>query len=124
MPVCEGGERDLLDLLAMDRHGRLHVLELKTSEHIGFPLQALDYWSRVRRHQLAGDFERLGYFPGRMVSPLPPRLCLIAPALRWHPRTDAILKWLRPEVPWLCIGINEEWRRGIQVVYRKEAPSV
>lgn len=28
------------------------------------PLQAADYWSRIRRHREAGDFARYSYFPG------------------------------------------------------------
>lgn len=119
VPVCRAGGRDVLDLLAVDRSGRLAVMELKTDEDLGFPLQALDYWARVRRHLEQGDFTRLGYFPGRDLSPLCPRLLLIAPALRWHPRVDAVFAAIAPEVPRVRIGLNEDWRRGVQVVYRK-----
>ncbi|MGH9583269.1 MAG: hypothetical protein ACRD4O_10065, partial [Bryobacteraceae bacterium] len=44
------GDRDLIDLLAADANGRLAVLELKTSEDVHLPIQALDYWMRVRWH--------------------------------------------------------------------------
>jgi len=47
VPAVAGGERGILDLLAVDRAGRLAVLELKASEDIHLPLQALDYWMRV-----------------------------------------------------------------------------
>lgn len=123
LPVCASGHRDVLDLLALDRSGRLLVLELKADEDLDFPLQALDYWLRVRHHQLQGDFERLGYFPGTPVSPLPPRLWMVAPALRWHPFTDRLTRWLSPDVPWTRLGINEEWRHGLQVVFRLDSPS-
>lgn len=119
VPVCDAATRDVLDLLTIDRAGRLIVIELKADEDVSFPLQALDYWARVRRHQLAGDFERLGYFPGRAISPLPPQLWLVAPALRWHPQTGAITRWLAPEIPWSRIELNETWRAGIQVVCRQ-----
>ena len=120
VPVCGPGPRDVLDLLAVDREGRLLVWELKAEEDLGFPLQALEYWRQVRRHQREGDFERLGYFPGVELSPLPPRLWLVAPALRWHPHTELLGRWIAPEVPWTRLGLNEEWRHGIQVVYRKD----
>jgi len=120
VPVCGAGQREVLDLLALDRQQRLVVIELKADEDLGFPLQGLDYWIEVRRHQLAGDFTRLGYFPGEAISPLPPRLWLVAPALRWHPQTEAVTGWLSPAIPCACLGINEEWRHGLQVVYRKE----
>lgn len=121
VPVCHTHGREVLDLLAIDHNGRLQVLELKADEDLGFPLQALDYWARVRRHLEDGDFQRMGYFPGQNLSSLCPRLLLIAPSLRWHPRSDAILGWLSPDVPWVRIGINEEWRHGLHVVYRREA---
>jgi len=114
------GTGRILDLLALDREGRLLVIELKASEDLGFPLQALDYWRWVRHHQQLGDFERLGYFPGRALSPLPPRLWLVAPALRWHPHTDRLLARLAG-LPVTCIGLNETWRHGLQVVFRKHA---
>ncbi|MGH9417308.1 MAG: hypothetical protein ACRD01_11845 [Terriglobales bacterium] len=121
VPVCGPGQREVMDLLAVDRGGVLHVIELKGGEDMGFPLQALDYWLRVRYHQQQGDFERLGYFPGVSISAQPPRLWLVAPALRWHPSTDLLGRWLSPEVPWLRLGVNEEWRHGLQIIFRKEA---
>ncbi|HXR96661.1 MAG TPA: hypothetical protein VN709_02350 [Terriglobales bacterium] len=118
VPACRPQERDVMDLLLVDHDGRLTVVELKADEDLGFPLQALDYWLLVRRHQLAGDFERLGYFPGVELSALPPRLWMVAPALRWHPHTETVTAWLGPEIEWTRIGINEDWRHGIQIVYR------
>ena len=44
------GDRDLIDLLAVSPSGRLAVLELKASEDIHLPMQALDYWMRVAWH--------------------------------------------------------------------------
>src|SRR5260370_750377 len=43
-----GSEHGILDLLTVTRSGRLVIIELKTSEHIHLPLQAADYWLRVR----------------------------------------------------------------------------
>ena len=51
-----GGERGVLDLLAVDRAGRLAVLELKAAADPHLPLQALDYWMRVRWHLERGEF--------------------------------------------------------------------
>jgi len=116
VPVCAGVQRDVLDLLAVRRDGVLCVMELKAEENLGFPLQGLDYWLRVRRHQQQGDFERLGYFPGVRLNPASPVLYLVAPALRWHPRSDILLRAIRPEIPVLRLGLNEEWRRGIRVL--------
>ena len=56
----------------------LAVLELKATEDIHLPLQALDYWARVKWHQERGEFEAKGYFPGRAIRPAAPKLsCLL-----------------------------------------------
>ena len=83
------------------------------------PLQALDYWLRVRWHQQRSSFARAGYFAGLALRPEPPELLLAAPALQFHPTTDAIATYLAPVVPVTLIGINEDWRRGIKVVSRR-----
>jgi hypothetical protein len=48
VPALSVGDRGLLDLLTLDRNGRLAVIELKADEDLHLPLQALDYWIRVR----------------------------------------------------------------------------
>jgi hypothetical protein len=47
VPAFAGQDRGVLDLLAIDAQGRLNVLELKASEDVHLPLQALDYWMRL-----------------------------------------------------------------------------
>ena len=64
VPAFAGGERGILDLLAVDYSGRLAVVELKASADIHLPLQALDYWIRVEWHLARGEFSANGYFPG------------------------------------------------------------
>jgi hypothetical protein len=128
VPALAGAERGMLDLLALDRAGRLNVIELKASEDLHLPMQALDYWIRVRalnedRKQGAAGrvesaFERAGYFPDAEVSPLAPRLLLIAPALRVHPANQPVLRYLSPQVEWELIGVGEDWRRELKVVSR------
>lgn len=118
VPAIAGGERDVLDLLAVDRMGRLAVLELKASADIHLPLQALDYWMRVRWHLERGEFAQLGYFPGIELRREPPRLLLVAPALEFHPTTETILRYFRPEIEVERIGLGVEWRKEIQILFR------
>ena len=130
VPALAAGDRGMLDLLTLDRYGRLTVLELKAAEDLHLPLQALDYWIRVRA--LNADrqpgptggrplsaFERQGYFEGAEVSPLEPRLLLAAPALRIHPANEPVLRYLSPEIEWELIALSEHWRRELKVVFRK-----
>ena len=56
-PHFAAGSRGILDVLATDYHGRLVVIEVKASEDIHLPLQALDYWMRVKWHLEAGNLK-------------------------------------------------------------------
>ncbi len=119
VPAFSASDRAMMDVLTITQQGRLAVLELKAGEDIHLPLQGLDYWSRVAWHHARGEFTRFGYFPGTEVSPQPPLLYLVAPAFHIHPRTDALLRYLSPEIEWVLAGIDERWRDRLNVVFRK-----
>ncbi len=106
-------------MLAVTRSSRLAILELKASEHIHLPLQAGGYWLRIRRHLEQCDFARYGYFPGIELQAAPPLVYLVAPALRFHPATDILLRFLPPELESTRVGLAESWRRGLRVVMRQ-----
>ena len=118
VPAFAGGERGVLDLVAADRTGRLAVLELKASEDLHLPLQALDYWMRVQWHLERDEFRAHGYFPGVELRKEPPRLLLIAPSLDFHPTTEAIMQYFSPSIPVERIGLGVEWRRELKAVFR------
>ena len=113
------GEHGILDLLTVTRSGRLAIIELKASEHIHLPLQAADYWLRVKKHLERGEISRYGYFPAVELQQTPPLVYLVAPALRFHPSTDELLKFLSPELEIARVGLAESWRRGLRVVLRQ-----
>ena len=119
VPAFSASDRAMIDVLAATREGRLAVIELKADEDIHLPLQGLDYWARVAWHHERGEFQRYGYFSGRELSPLAPRLLLVAPALHIHPATDTLLNYLSPEIDWELAGVDEHWRDEIRVVFRK-----
>ena len=114
-----GGEHGILDLLTVTREGRLAIIELKASEHIHLPLQAADYWLRVRRQLQSGEIARYGYFPGIELQQAAPLVYLVAPALRFHPTTDNLLRYLSPELEVVRVGLAESWRNGLRVVMRQ-----
>jgi hypothetical protein len=119
VPAVTGRERGVLDVLGVTLQGRLVVIELKASEDIQMPVQAVDYWLRVKRHQDSGEFQRIGYFLGRELSPEAPLVWLVAPALQFHPATDTLLKYLCAEILITRIGVAESWRRRPKVVLRQ-----
>ncbi len=119
VPAFAASDRAMLDVLTCTLDGRLAVLELKANEDIHLPLQGLDYWARVRWHQQHGEFTRNGYFAGRELSSATPILYLVAPALRVHPTTDVLLRYLSPRIEWALIYIDEHWRDGVRVIHRK-----
>lgn len=118
VPAFSAGDRGVIDLLGVTRDGRLAVIELKASEDIHLVMQAVDYWLRVRWHQRQGDFPRYGYFSGIELQARAPRLYLVASGFRFHPATETILRYLKEEIEVTRIGVNETWRRGLQVVFR------
>jgi hypothetical protein len=129
VPAFAAGDRGMLDLLGVTREGRLAVIELKAEEDLQLALQGLDYWVRVRAHHMEnpdpvtglGEFQRHGYFGGVRLAAGTPRLYLVAPSLRVHPATEAVLRYLAPAVEWTLVAINEGWRDGVKVVWRKRS---
>lgn len=118
VPAIAGQSRSLIDLLGVDHRGRLAVLELKATADVHLPLQALDYWLRVRWHLESGEFAKFGYFPGVELRKDTPRLLLIAPALEFHPTSETILSFLRPDITVERIGLSADWRETTRVMFR------
>lgn len=118
VPIFSSPDRGVIDLLGVDRTGRLAVLELKATADLQLPFQAIDYWLRVRNHLMAGDFERLGYFPGITLRRDAPRLLLVAPALEFHSTSESIIRCLSPAIEITRIGMAADWRRELRVMFR------
>lgn len=127
VPAFAARDRGMLDLLAVNRDGRLAVVELKADEDLHMPLQGLDYWIRVHRTSQsrsvdsANEFTRHGYFPGMRLSETSPLLYFVAPALRIHPATETVLGYLSSEIEWNLIAVGEDWRQSIDVIWRKRS---
>jgi hypothetical protein len=121
VPAFSSSDRAMIDVLTCTRAGRLAVVELKAEEDIHLPLQGLDYWARVAWHHARGEFQRFAYFPGKELVSEEPLLYLVAPALHVHPSTDTLLRYLSPFIEWTFLGIDEHWREGVRVVFRKRA---
>jgi hypothetical protein len=129
VPAFAAADRGMLDLLGVTDDGRLAVIELKADDDLHLALQGLDYWVRVRWHHLQhpdnvtglGEFQRHGYFGGLRLSPEAPRLYLVAPALRIHPATEVVLRYLSPRVEWTLVALDERWRAKVKAVWRKRS---
>jgi hypothetical protein len=129
VPAFAASDRGMLDLLSVDKDGRLAVIELKADDDLHLALQGLDYWVRVRWHHQQnpdrmnglGEFQRHGYFGGVRVAEGAPRLYLVAPALRVHPATEVVLRYLSPRVEWELVALGERWREQVKVVWRKRS---
>jgi hypothetical protein len=119
VPAFAASDRAMIDLLGVTRKGRLAVIELKAEEDFHLPLQGLDYWARVRWLHQRGEFQRNGYFPARELTQEDPLLLLAAPSLHVHPETDTLLRYLSPEVEWELLGLDEHWRDGVRVIFRR-----
>ncbi|MBV9611989.1 MAG: YkgJ family cysteine cluster protein [Acidobacteriaceae bacterium] len=110
------GDRDLIDLLAVSSAGRLAVLELKITEDLQLPIQALDYWMRIRWHAERGELQQR--FPKVPLSPALPKLFFVAPAMCFHSSNTTILRYFSPAIEIERVGINADWERRFRVVLR------
>jgi hypothetical protein len=111
------GDRDLIDLLAVSESGRLAILELKVTEDLHLPLQALDYWMRVRWHAERGELQHL--FPQILLAAgQMPKLLLVAPAMSFHSSNTTVLRYFSPEIEVERIGAGSDWQRRFKVVMR------
>ncbi len=119
VPAFSGVDRGVIDILSVTKQGRLAVIELKLHEEITLPLQGLDYWLRVKWLNDRGQFHSAGYFPGVPISPAPPMLYLVSPAFRFHPANERILRYFHPSVEVIEVGLNQQWREGVKVLFRK-----
>jgi hypothetical protein len=122
VPAFAASDRAMIDVLGITGDGRLAILELKADEDIHLPLQGIDYWTRVEWHRARGEFERFGYFPDHRIATQPPILLLVAPALRVHPATDTLLRYIAREIDISLVGIDERWREELKVIFRKRRP--
>jgi hypothetical protein len=119
VPAISSGDRGIIDVLGVNRRGRLVIVELKASDDVHLVTQAVDYWLRVRHHHEKQDYARYGYFPGMTLSPESPQVLLVAPSLRFHPAGDVLARFLVPEIHLYRVGLNENWRRGLRVILRQ-----
>ncbi len=119
VPAFTGADRGVVDILGVTASGRLAVVELKLDEQINLPLQGLDYWLRVKWLNERGQFHERGYFPGIEISKQPPLLYLVSPAFRFHTSNEAVLRFFDPSIEVIRAGLNQQWREGIKVLFRR-----
>lgn len=115
-------DRDLIDLLAVSLSGRLAVIELKVSEDLHLPMQALDYWMRIRWHAQRGELQH--FFPAVPLDSAPPKLLLVAPAMSFHSTNSIVLRYFSPEIEVERVGINSDWQQHLKVVMRLQGAAV
>lgn len=117
-----GGDRDMIDLLAVTADGRLCVLELKAGEDLQLPIQALDYWMRIAWHAARSELNHL--FPGVALQSQPPKLILLAPAMQFHSTNTTLLRFFSEQIQVERVGVNTEWREELRVILRLQGAAL
>jgi hypothetical protein len=120
VPAFLGSDRGMIDILSVTKGGRLAVLELKVSEDLDLPIQGLDYWLRVRWHQFHQEFLGRGYFKGIQLSTDLPVLYFVCPQFCYHDTFPRIIKYFHRSIPLVQVGINQDWRAGLQILGRRQ----
>lgn len=93
-------------------------MELKADQDVHLPLPGLDYWSRVKSHIARASFFVSGISAAQN-SPLKIAAFSRGLALHVHPAIDTLLRYFAPEIELEFLGIDERWREGAKVVFRK-----
>ncbi|HEV2425568.1 MAG TPA: hypothetical protein VGZ29_12140 [Terriglobia bacterium] len=124
MPAPQQFSRGVIDILGATRDPesgaqRLAVIELKLDEEPNLPLQGLDYWLRVKWLEDRDQFRQHGYFSGLSPSPAPPVIYLVCPAFRFHSTTERVLRYFQPSIRVVKVGVNQRWREGVHVLFRR-----
>lgn len=124
MPVPQHFSRGVIDILSVTRDlqngaQRLAVVELKVNEEPNLPLQGLDYWLRVKWLEDRDQFRQNGYFSGLLPSPEAPVIYLVCPAFRFHSTTELTLRYFQPSIRVVKVGVNQRWREGVRVLFRR-----
>jgi hypothetical protein len=115
IPTWRGRERSIIDLLTVNRFGRLVVIEIKAVAEPELPMQGLDYWLRIEQARRRGDFKRRRLFEGVDLADATPLLFLVAPVLSFHRSFRTVAGCLSGNVEAYRIGINGGWRARIRV---------
>jgi hypothetical protein len=118
IPAYLGKDPGRIDILGASRPGALVVMELKVHPDPDLPLQSLDYWGRVIRHNRNGDFVRRGYFSEVRLNRQPPRIYLISPIFSFHDSTESLLRYFDPDLEVWKIAVNVDWRCGVKIMNR------
>jgi len=121
VPAFSATDRGVIDVLSVTRRGRLAVIELKLQEEINLPIQGLDYWLRVKWLADRKQLQERGYFHGVELAQAPPLLYLVCPAFRFHSTTGQVLRYFHPSIEIIQVGLNDQWREGVQVLFRRAA---
>jgi hypothetical protein len=123
-PATPSLSRGVIDILGLTQDPlsgihRLAVVELKLDEDPNLPMQGLDYWLRVKWLEERDQFREHGYFAGLPPSQSPPVIYLVSPAFRFHSTTERILRYFQPAITVVKVGLNQRWREGIKVLFRR-----
>ena len=119
IPAWRGDDRSVLDVLTIDGHGRLVILEIKASEDPMLPLQGLDYWMRVEQARRQRQFYERRMFTGVEIADATPLLYLVSPRLRFHRNFAEITRCISPEVEAWRVAVNSNWRTQLRVLARE-----
>ncbi|NWG13537.1 MAG: hypothetical protein HXY20_08395 [Acidobacteria bacterium] len=124
IPVYLGSAEGRVDILGVDHTGTLVVMELKVAEDPEMPMQSLDYWGRVIRHNLLGDFQKRGYFSEAGLNRRWPKIYLISPVFSFHDTTEKVISFVDRHIDIWKVAINDDWRCGVRILERTQVSRV
>lgn len=109
-------ERDIIDLLALRRDGRLIIIEIKAAPDREMAFQAADYWRKIEFARRCGVFKNLKLFGELEIADMPAIIYLVAPTLSFHRSFDFLARCISTEIEAFRFNLAENWREKLKVM--------
>ncbi len=110
--------RDVIDLLALRKDGRLVIIEIKTAPDREMIFQAADYWRKIETQRRKANLNKARIFGDLEIADKPAIVYLVAPTLSYHRDFEFLASTISPEIEIHRFNLAENWRENLKVLNR------
>ncbi len=111
--------RDVIDLLALRKDGRLVIIEIKTAADREMIFQAADYWRKIELQRRKANLGKARIFGDLEIADKPAIVYLVAPTLSYHRDFEFLANTISLEIEIRRFNLAENWRENLKVLERE-----
>ncbi|MBL8148301.1 MAG: hypothetical protein JNN15_00055 [Blastocatellia bacterium] len=116
VPAIKDFHSRYVDIVARRKDGQIVLIELKVTESVELPFQALDYWTRFEWYRTRGDLQN--WFSDSFIKDSPAVVYLVAPIFCFHKSFKLFTSFIGSTVELYKIAINQSWHSGLKVLLK------